>query len=295
MANTNPQVYYENEENHGNYQYVLLKDLVNNFVANYTGTNKWLRNTSRRSVVYHMKQGIKQFNISTLQNIKRVELNLTDAYYVILPPDFLDYVRISWLNKQTGQFHPLSERRNYQIGVSYLQDHEANVLFDDEGEILMGTSATEVINDSLPKSNVYRRFSCGIDGNVCEGCNCGGTPLWNIDTSINLNGYFQIDRNSGTIKFGSEIASEIIMLEYISDGLESSDESLIRVHKKAEMALYAWCNYQLLQNEQGCPMYEKNEAKRNFYALRRNAIIQMGNFRVDQLILLLSGQNRTIK
>ena len=33
----NPQEYYENEANHGEYRYVSLLDLTNNFMDNQTG------------------------------------------------------------------------------------------------------------------------------------------------------------------------------------------------------------------------------------------------------------------
>ena len=31
MSSQNPQIYYEAEENHGNYVYISLEDIVNNF------------------------------------------------------------------------------------------------------------------------------------------------------------------------------------------------------------------------------------------------------------------------
>ena len=35
--------YYENEENHGTYQYIKLKDIINNFMAFYVGDNQRCR------------------------------------------------------------------------------------------------------------------------------------------------------------------------------------------------------------------------------------------------------------
>jgi hypothetical protein len=295
MSSTNPQVYYENDENHGNYQYVSLEQLVNTFIQTRVGNGKILRNTPRKEIVLQMKLGIRQFNTNTLNRIKRVELNLDDAYYLILPPDFVDYTRISWLNKETGNFHPMSENRKWELSVSYLQDHEANILFDEDGEILKGTSATEVINDALGvERSQYTRYRC-IEGRECGDCNCGGRPLWRVDTSANMNGYFNIDRQAGVIKFGSENASKHIILEYISDGLEANSESDIKIHKKAEQLLYAWTAYELMKPDSGIPKYEKDEAKKVYHTLLRNTKISMGNFRVDQLILLLSGGNKWIR
>jgi len=293
QGSMNPQEYYSDSNNHGDYQYVSIEQLVNTFIQTYVGNGKILRNTPKREIILQMKLGIKHFNTNTLYNIKRVELNLNDAYYLILPPDFVDYVRVSWVNKRTGQFHPMSENRKWQLADSYLQDNEANILFDNDGEILKGTSATEIINDKvgLEKSQ-YTRYNCNSEN--CNNCNCGGNPIWKVDTSANMNGYFNIDRQAGVIKFGSENASQYIVLEYISDGLESNEEN-VGVHKKAEQALYAWTYYQLIKTDSGVPNYEKMEAKKNYFTLFRNTRIAMGNFRVDQLILLLSGGNKWIR
>jgi hypothetical protein len=163
-------------------------------------------------------------------------------------------------------------------------------LFDEDGDVLKGTSGTENVNDRLPRRPI--QYNCQTGG--CGNCNCGGNPLWLIDTSANMNGYFNIDRNAGVIKFGSENATKNIILEYVSDGLEVAEES-IRVHKKAEQALYAWTYYELIKPDSGIPIYEKNEAKKNYFTLFRNTRIAMGNFRVDQLILSLSGGNKWIR
>ena len=42
-------------------------------------------------------------------------------------------------------------------------------------------------------------------------------------------------------------------------------------------------------------LLEKMEAKKVYHTLLRNTKISMGNFRVDQLILLLSGGNKWIR
>lgn len=294
MSSSNPQFYYSDTNEFGTYQYDSIEQLVNMFIQTYTGNGKILRTPSRKEIVLQMKLGIRHFNSNTLNNIKIVELNLDNAHYLILPPDFVDYCRISWLNKETGQFHPMSENKKWQLAVSYLQDHEANILFDEDGEILKGTSGTENINDQLGiRRTQYNRYACSENGG-CGDCNCGGEPLWRVDTTANMNGYFNIDRQAGVIKFGSENASKTIIIEYISDGLEVAEEN-IRVHKKATQAVLAWTYYQLIKTDSGVANYEKMEAKKVYHTLFRNTRIAMGNFRVDQLILSLSGGNKWIR
>jgi hypothetical protein len=282
---SSPQFYYENIENHGNYQFISLEQLVNNFMQNFTGDETLIGDIERRKVVSVIKQGVRQFTLSGLRSFKAVELELNDAYVIIMPPDFVDYIRISWLNTETGEFYPMSENHRKNFPTSYLQDHEAEILFDEEGYILEGTSATENIHGQVTKRVKYH----GDDF-------CGDrTQNYTVDTSRNFNGEFYIDREAGTIKFDSEILSKIVVLEYLSDGLESGRDEDVRVHKKAEQAILLWTNYNILMPRTGVPMYEKNEAKKAYNTAWRRAKTSLANFRPEQVIHMLSGRNKWIR
>ena len=58
MSSQNPQIYYEAEENHGNYVYISLEDIVNNFWQNQTGDGTVLGPTKRHQILYWAKKGI---------------------------------------------------------------------------------------------------------------------------------------------------------------------------------------------------------------------------------------------
>ena len=61
MSALNGQIYYENEENHGEYIYESLENLVNNYWQNFTGDNSKLGVVPRRQILFWMKKGIKIF------------------------------------------------------------------------------------------------------------------------------------------------------------------------------------------------------------------------------------------
>lgn len=282
MSALNGQVYYENEEFHGEYVYITLENLVNNYWQNFCGDNTILGPVPRRQVLFWLKQGIKQFSMNALREIKAVELELNDNLDVILPPDYLAYARISWLDVKTGEFRPLSENKKLVLATSYLQDHKANILFDDEGNILEGTTAAELINNGVNPNNIN------------DYCLCSDQD-WSADTSKNSNGTFNIDTRVGRIHFSSDNASRIIILEYISDGLEYSNEDEIKVNKLAEMALYAWCSWNLLNNKAGIPDYEKRRAKKDYDTAYRNAKVQLMGIKLPELAQRIKGIKRWIK
>lgn len=283
MAATNPYEYYTDEENHGNYQYETLENMVNNFMQQYTGDDKILGHTKRHQVLYWIKSGIQQFTFGALKEVKAVELELGDAYDIVMPPDYVNYVRISWLNTETGELHPMGENRKLTIATSYLQDHKADILFDNNGYVLEGTSATEIINKGLEGSEDYRCLS------ICD------SQRWGLDTSKNYNGTFNIEKRTGRIHFSSDVASRIIVLEYISDGLEYESESNIMVHKFAEIALYDWTKWNLMTNRINVQDYEKRRAKNDYDTSYRNAKVKLMNLKIAEVMQLLKERNKHVK
>lgn len=272
QGSMNPQIYYENDDNWGEYSFVGLEDIVNNFTQNYTGDSSLLGYIPRSKIIYQAKQGIKQFTFEALAQVKVVELELGEANDVILPQNFVSYVRISWVDKKTGQIHPMSQNKHHPLGMAYLQDNNADILFDNNGEILKGTTAIEEINDSLPTNPIenYNSLGYGCFGNYTRyGIN---RTWWNMDTSQNFNGTFTI--NNQRIHFGSDSHERIILLEYVSDGLDVL-ESEIKIAKMCEQAIYCYINRQLSLNSIRIPDYEKRNIKKEYDTQYRNARVKM--------------------
>lgn len=282
MASQNPQEYYEDELQHGSYVYVTLEEMVLNFIANYTGDGYLLVNPSRSKIIYQFKQGIKKFSMNALREVKKVELELGDTLDIILPPDYVNYARISYVNPDSGELMVLSRNEKMAMATAYLQDHDAEILFDDGGFILEGSTLYSELNDKVNK----RVFEGGT------GC---VHPDFRLDTTQNANGYFNIDTRAGKIHFSSDNASRVIMLEYISDGLEYSNESDIKVSKMAEEALYNFVNYELLRNIFGIPMYEKVAAKKSWESACRNAKIALMNIKISDVMLFLNAKRKHIR
>jgi len=279
------QIYYENEENWGNYQFVNLEDLVNNFLQNYTGDSTLLGQINRSRVIYQVKQCVREFHYGMLNQVKVAELSLGDTLDVILPPSYVDYVRISWLDQTTGQIRPMSVNRNTPLSVSYLQDSLAYILFDNNGDTLVGTSISEHINNNLPPV---------IDvNNYPNGCNYYGIdPQWQLDTSRNFNGTFNSDNTR--IHFGSESSERLIVLEYISDGLEAL-EADIKIHKFAEDACYAYVHKRLAESSIRVPDYEKRRLKKEYDTLVRNAKVRLLNIKPQEFLQAWKVQNTPIR
>ncbi len=289
MSALNPQIYYETEANHGSYAYESLENMVNNFMQNYTGNSSRLGPISRHNVLFWMKKGIQNFSADALRESKVIELQIGDTLDVIVPNDYLNYVRVSWLNERTGTLMPMQPERNVRLATAYLQDHTDAILFDNNGYVLEGSSATNLINDEQTKQIWELGYCCGYE-------TIGGSYYQNfrVDTSKNANGTFIENRKQGRIHFDSSVGSKIIVLEYISDGLESLLEGDITINKFGEYALYNWTNWNLLNVKNGVADYEIRRAKKDYDTSFRNAKIRLMNIKIAEVSQLLKARNTWI-
>ena len=284
MGALNPEVYYGNEDNWGSYQFICLEDIVNNFILTYTGDDTLLGKVERDKVIYQAKTGIKEFTYSILNQPKVIELELTDNYDIILPVDYVNYIRISWVDKRTGKIHPMSVNRHTPLGVAYLQDNSASVLFDNNGQILEGTTILEATNDNLTNPPIENSQTFPFAPNLGFFTRYDIEQIWNLDTTKNFNGTFNIDNKR--IHFSTDNKERIILLEYISDGLAGSENEMC-IPKLAETALYEFIHYNLAKNSIRIPDYEKRNIKKAYDTAYRNARLRMLNIKPQEFIAQL--------
>lgn len=305
MAYLTGYQYYENSgnvpenENWGSYQYVSLEDIVNNFMLMYVGNDKLINNVQRYNVLFHAKRGIQEINYDALKEIKVLEISICDDLKFILPNDYVNYVRISLY--KDGVLRPLTENIQTNYSNSYLQDNNCRVLFDQDGNVLEGTSILDydrVTNQQktmYPGSGLYAgREGINIDQNWYFDYSIGANYGLNTETA-NINPTYRIDKASGVINFGSGMAGELCILEYISDGMQDGDDSKVSINKMAEEFIYAYIKYAILNAKVGVQEYVVNRAKKDKTALLRNAKIRLSNIHPGRLLMNMRGRDKWIK
>lgn len=305
MAYLTGYQYYENSgnvpesENWGSYQYISLEDIVNNFMLMYVGNDKLINNVPRYNVLFHAKRGIQEINYDALKEIKVLEISICDDLKFILPNDYVNYVRISLY--KDGVLRPLTENIQTNYSNSYLQDNNCRILFDQDGNVLEGTSILDydrVTNQQktmYPGSGLYAgREGINIDQNWYFDYAIGANYGLNTETA-NVNPTYRIDKASGVINFGSGMAGELCILEYISDGMQNGDDSKVSINKLAEEFIYAYIKYAILNAKVGVQEYVVNRAKKEKTALLRNAKIRLSNIHPGRLLMNMRGRDKWIK
>jgi hypothetical protein len=307
MAYLSQYEYYENngntpqDANWGSYQYVKLEDIVNNFILMHTGNHSLINNEERYKIIFHAKRAIQELNYDAFKEIKVLELSVADSLRYILPSDYVNWVRISLY--KDGWLRPLTENIQAISSNAYLQDQQGNILFDQNGNILR-PQYSDIDFDRLTKMKKSIYLNQGNQFHGAEGWYFEG--MWYFDYGINtafglntetanFNPTFRIDKKAGVINFDSTMAGELCILEYISDGMEGGDNSLITVNKLFEQYVYAAIKYEILNSKFGVQEYIVQRAKKDKSALLRNAKIRISNIHPGRLLMNLRGMDKIIK
>jgi len=307
MAYITDYQYYENggvnptNSNWGSYQFVSLDDIVNNFMLMYVGNDKLINNVEKYNILFHAKRGIQELNYDAMKEIKVLELSVCDQLRYVLPPDYVNWVRISIY--QNGVLMPLTENIQTNWSNAYLQANDCKILFDEYGNILKPENSTiDMDRISGGKKSLYLNANSSQDGNM--GYNIDGS--WYFDYSVgqryglntetaNSNPTFKINKASGVINFSSGAADKLVILEYVSDGMENGVDSEINLNKLFEDFIYAYIKYAILTSKYGVQEYIINRAKKEKTALLRNAKIRLSNIHPGRLLMNLRGQDKWLK
>ena len=169
MAYITDYQYYENggaapeNANWGSYQYVSLEDIVNNFLLMYNGNHSLVNNEERYKILFHAKRAIQELNYDSLKEIKILELSVCDSLRFVLPPDYVNWVRISLY--KNGVLRPLTENIQTNWSSAYLQDNNCRILFDETGAILRPQDST-IDYDRITgtKQSIYLNGNSQFDG-----------------------------------------------------------------------------------------------------------------------------------
>ena len=306
MAYLTGYQYYENsgnipeDANWGSYQYVSLEDIVNNFMLIYNDNLQLINNVNRYQVLFFAKRAIQELNYDAFKEIKVLELDVCDRLRYVLPPDYVNYVRISMY--KDGLLSPLSENIQVNSAKSYLQANDCKILFDINGNILEAEySALDRQRIAGTKKSIYLgegqyngRMGYCVDGCWYFDYQIGARFGLNTETA-NINPTFRIDKKAGVINFSSGMANQLCVLEYVSDGMENGNDAAVSVNKLFEDYIYSYIKYAILNSRLGVQEFIVNRARKDKSALLRNAKIRLSDIHPGRLLMNLRGRAKWIK
>ena len=288
------------EDNYNSYAYIKLGDVINNFLIAYVGTGKLIQSVKRTDVIFHAKRSIQEFSYDTLQSTKSQELNIPPSLSIIIPQDYVNYVKASYIDA-LGVKRPIYPANNLTINPfsTPLQDSAGVPTQDNFGENIEGTSITEArwaaADDNILNGNLTPAlFNAQFDSARWEQIGMGYGQRYGMDPQYSQkNGWFTINHREGLMSFSSNLAGALIVLEYISDGLAYDLDT--KIPKMAEDAMYAYISHAVIASRINQPEYVVNRLKKEKSAKLRNAKIRLSNIKLDQIVQVMRGKSKWIK
>jgi hypothetical protein len=289
IGSQNQNTYYSTTASFGNYQFIKLDNIIDNFMYIYVGENKIISKVNKIDVQFHAIRALQELSYDVLKSFKSQEIEVPNTLTMTLPHDYVNYIKITRIGTDGIErvLYPTRKTSNpfavtqdaagvYQFtGDNITEQSPSNTLSNFESQ----TTAIDHLYDINSSSDVEISF---------KGRRYGLDP-----EHAQMNGSFYIDNLRGKIHFGSALSGETIILHYVSDGLGTDSEMV--VHKFCEEACYKHIMYGVLSGRSNIPEYIVQRFKKERFAETRKAKIRLSNIKIEEFTQVLKGLSKQIK
>ena len=289
--------HYNSEPSYGNYTFVNLREIIDNFMIVYVGEGKILSKVNAAEVQFHGMRAIQELSYDVLKSVKTQEIEVPNTLKMVLPRDYVNYCKVVRIDSNgiekpiypTGRTsNPFPISQDSSLAYTYT-DSDGDGVGDDELQEQSGNSDTWNKFNSIPTHNANQDYDA-LDAIRFD--NRG--RRYGLDPQhAQQNGTFFIDDARGYIHFSSDLSGETITLKYISDGLGTNEEMI--VHKFAEEAVYKHIMYGLIAGRSNMPEHIVLRYKKEKFAESRKAKIRLSNIKIEEFTQVLRGISKHIK
>ena len=287
------------EKNYGSYSYISLDDVVNNFLVAYVGDGKLIPSVKRTDVVFHVKRGLQEFSYDTLKSVNKLEVTVPHNLSIPIPQDYVNYVNLYWIDN-SGVKHvimpgdmlttkPTDVFLDDNKGVPIQDEHDNNIdttsITNDrwKNNFFKNANNQDLLNDTILGWEYYYGYP-----------EFGYGQLFGLDPQFaNANGYFNIDERYNKFSFSANLVDRIVVLEYISDGLATNEDT--KIPKMAEEAIYAHVSHAILASRINQNEYVIQRLKKERSAKLRNTKIRLSNIKLNEIVQVMRGKSKWIK
>tara|TARA_R100000900_G_scaffold145624_1_gene131946 strand:- start:3325 stop:4719 length:1395 start_codon:yes stop_codon:yes gene_type:complete len=164
--------------NFGEYGFIFLKDIIDNFTATYTGQGKILANVLGGDIHFHAHRALQELSYDTLVSSKSQEIEVCPSLKMPLPHDYVNYTKLVSVDAN-GIEHIIYPARNtshpFAIsqtdGCTYDMAPRGDLLHQEECE-----DGTEVACDLKVVTDFFIRLINNSSLSVYEYYQANGMP-----------------------------------------------------------------------------------------------------------------------
>ena len=151
------QSYYDGND-HGNYQFTSLDNIINQFMVAYVGEDKIISKIKRLDVAFHAQRAMQELSFDTFKSCKAKEFTVPATLHMPLPQDYVNYTKISWVDSAGIKhlMYPTSKTSN--PSQNYFQDSSGDFTLQAIGD-LVAASANVTLDDEYSNILVGMRVT----------------------------------------------------------------------------------------------------------------------------------------
>lgn len=282
MPQQTQQQYYEDESQYGQYQYVTLAEIIDGMLAEVTlNEDHYLKNIKRALLLRYAKNAIREVNRQAASEVLEFEITVPDSLVFPMPQECVNYVGV-WrviMDNSTSSYRLVEVDINDGINtaIGYLQDDHGDLLYDDQGQILMADSANAI-------AHAYQRYRFA------------GYYQPTTDASkFSRYGEVKFDKSRGVMVFSSDLSNQEVVIRYVSDGLHASlKESEIRIHKYIRRSVETWIYFEAISRRRNVSASEKQRARIDFNTALHKSKVSLANFDLNQIARIMRSRSMTL-
>ena len=155
LLNNTQQEYYDGND-FGNYQFVSLTDIINQFMLVYVGEDKIIPKAKRLDVAFHAQRALAELSFDTFKSEKSQEITVPATLQMVLPQDYISYTKLSCVDS-SGIKRPLYLTNDTSNPAS-------NPLQDDDGNFKLQAVGTLVeTSENIVLDKEYKDILVGMN------------------------------------------------------------------------------------------------------------------------------------
>tara|TARA_Y100000592_G_scaffold16321_1_gene24178 strand:- start:10400 stop:11674 length:1275 start_codon:yes stop_codon:yes gene_type:complete len=153
--------YYGNSSNFGDYQFVSIRDIINNFMVAYVGEDKIIPRIKRVDVAFHAQRALAELSFDTFKAEKSQEIEVPATLQMTLPHDYVNYTNIAWIDG-SGIQHTIYPATKTNNPKAITQDTDGDYVFG-SGNLLINGDFSQNLGYDLGTGITYDSVNKHID------------------------------------------------------------------------------------------------------------------------------------
>lgn len=234
---------------------VNIEDILDDIELTDMGFGKNANPYRRYQLKSMAIRGVRKMKMYSAMAVKSELIPINGDGSIDLPSDYLDYEGIYALDPDNFLV-PLYKNKRINLSQEPILDSDNIPILDSDGQQLYSSGA-------ISGSESFKVVIGDSRVNLLYRSTLASTAMYGAGGGKNKYGYYKVNYQNNTIVLDVRDDIEYIVLDYVSDSVDSRHE-LVIPHQLRE-AMYSWIMWKVIENLSSITAREKLRARTEFY------------------------------